>query len=90
MWTNLLKSGVTPAQLAQDLAASTEFQLLHNQQTDLQYVDSLYANGLGRQAEPAGEALWVNALQSGASRGDVLTGIAQSPEGQSHLQWALA
>lgn len=89
-WTNLLKNGLTPSALALGLAGSPEFQSLHGQQTDTQYVDSLYVNGLGRQAEPAGEAGWVNILQSGASRGDVLAAIAQSPEGQQHLQWALS
>jgi hypothetical protein len=88
-WTNLLKNGVTPTQLAQDLTMSPEFQALHALQSDAQYVESLYEAGLGRQAEQAGAQYWVGALQSGTmTRGDVLTGIAQSPEGQQHLQWA--
>jgi hypothetical protein len=63
-----LKNGATPAQLAQDLTTTPEFQALHAQ---------------------GGAQGWVSALQSGGmTRGDVLTGIAQSLEGQQHLQWA--
>jgi hypothetical protein len=86
-WTNVLDNGGTAAQLARDLTASAEFQALHGQQTDQQYVNSLYLDGLGRPAD-AGSASWLAALQSGASRGDILSGIAQSPEAQQHLQWA--
>jgi uncharacterized protein DUF4214 len=89
-WTNLLKTEISPADLAQDLAGSSEFQALHGQQTDMEYVESLYENGLGRPGDPGGEAFWVNSLQSGASRGDVLKAIAQSQEGQQHLGWALS
>jgi len=89
-WTNLLKTQFTPAQLAQELAGSAEFQSLHGQQTNAQFVESLYINGLGRQPDAAGEASWVSTLQSGASRSDVLAAIAQSPEGQQHLHWALS
>jgi hypothetical protein len=64
--------------------------MLHGQQSDDQYVDSVYRNGLGRLAEPAGLANWVGALSNGMSRGDVLSAFAQSIEGQQHLSWALA
>ena len=69
-------------------ARATSKPDLHGQQSDLQYEDSLYANGLGRPAELGGAGGWVSVLQSGASRGDVRTGIAQSAEGQQHLEWA--
>jgi hypothetical protein len=88
-WINNLRNGETSSQMAQDLTASSEFQALHGQQSNLQYVDSLYANGLGRPADPGGETGWVNALESGASRSDLLLAFAQSPEGQHSLQWAL-
>jgi len=89
-WKNFLNGGGTSAQVAQGLAGSAEFQALHGSQADLEYVQSLYLNGLGREAEAGGAESWVTAIQSGANRGDVLAGIAQSAEGQQHLQWALA
>jgi len=89
-WTAFLNDGGTPNQLAQDLAASSEFANLHGAQMDSDYVNALYTNGLGRAADPAGSAGWVSALQTGAlTRGDVLAGIAQSAEGQQHLQFSL-
>jgi hypothetical protein len=88
-WTNLLNSGVTPAQLDQSIAASPEFQALHGAQSDTDYVNSVYQNALGRSAEPAGLAAWTNVLQAGGNRGDVMAAIGQSPESQGHLQWTL-
>ncbi len=89
-WTNLLNSGATTAQLAQDFTMSSEFQTLHGEQTDTQYVQSLYQTDLGRQPEPQGLQYWVGELQSGTmTRADVLTAFAGSPEGLQHLHWAL-
>jgi hypothetical protein len=84
-WAGLLKAGLTASQLSQDLAGSPEFHSLHDQQNDRDYVDSIYANGLGRQADQGGESYWVGVLQSGTGRSDVLAAIAQSPEGQQHF-----
>jgi hypothetical protein len=89
-WTNALNGGATADQVAQMLAQSPEFQALHGQQTDVQYVDSLYTAGLGRTASAPEEAGWAATLQAGASRGSVLASIAQSPESQQHLQWSLS
>jgi predicted Zn-dependent protease len=86
-WTNFLNNGGPPAQLAQELTMSQEFQSLHSQQTDTQYVESLYEDGLGRSAEPGGLQGWAGALQSGSmDRAEVLAGIAQSAESQQRLQ----
>jgi probable HAF family extracellular repeat protein len=84
-WAGLLKAGMTAAQLSRDLAGSPEFRALHDQQNDRDYVDSIYANGLGRQADAGGESYWVGTLQSGTGRSDVLAAIAQSPEGHQHF-----
>jgi predicted Zn-dependent protease len=86
-WANFFEGEGTPAQFAQTLTMSQEFQSLHSQQTDAQYVESLYENGLGRPADPAGLQGWAGALQSGSmDRAGVLAGIAQSAESQQRLQ----
>jgi hypothetical protein len=86
-WADFFEGEGTPAQLAQTLTMSQEFQSLHSQQTDAQYVESLYENGLGRPADPAGLQGWAGALQSGSmDRAGVLAGIAQSAESQQRLQ----
>ncbi|HEY4153524.1 MAG TPA: DUF4214 domain-containing protein [Pseudolysinimonas sp.] len=84
-WVNQLNSGLAASAFVADLTGSAEFQALHGQQSDAQYVDSLYVNALGRPAEAGGQAGWVGVLQSGATRGDVMAAIAGSPEGQQHF-----
>ena len=85
-WTNELKTGaLTPRDFVLCLTGSPEGQSRYGQQGDSQYVDSVYANALGRQADPGGHAAWTGLLQAGCARGDVMAAIAQSPEGQQHF-----
>jgi hypothetical protein len=85
-WTNELKAGaLTPRDFVFAITGSSEGQARYGQQTDGQYVDSVYANALGRQADPGGQAAWTNLLQAGCARGDVMAAITQSPEGQQHF-----
>jgi probable HAF family extracellular repeat protein len=85
-WTSVLKAGLlTTRDFVQDLTATSDFQLLHNGQSNRQYVDSIYVNALGRHAEPQTKGAWDSIMQAGASRGDVMSAIALSPEGQIHF-----
>jgi probable HAF family extracellular repeat protein len=85
-WTSVLKAGLlTTRDFVQDLTATSDFQLLHNGQSNRQYVDSIYVNALGRHAEPQTKGAWDSVMQAGASRGDVMSAIALSPEGQIHF-----
>ena len=85
-WTNELKTGaLTPRDFVFAITGSSEGQARYGQQTDGQYVDSVYANALGRQSDPGGHAAWTNLLQSGCARADVMAAITQSPEGQQHF-----
>jgi hypothetical protein len=88
-WTNFLKNGATTADLARTLAQSAEFKALHDGQSDQQFIQSVYTNGLGRAADPDGLNFWTGALGAGAVRSDIVAAIANSPEGQLHPQWAL-
>jgi predicted Zn-dependent protease len=86
-WDDFLNGGGTPAQLAENISQLLDFQALHAQQTDADYVESLYENGLGRSADSGGLQGWVGALQRGSlDRAGVLAGIVQSPESHAHLQ----
>lgn len=79
----------TTAMTARDfvwaLTTSAEGQALYGQQTDQQFVDSVYKSALGRPAEPNTQTNWANVMQAGAGRWDVLSAIATSPEGQIHF-----
>ena len=85
-WQNLLQTGTTPLQLAQLILSNPEPQALHAGQSDSAFVSSLYQDGLGRAADPAGLAFYTGALQSGSlTRAGVLLSIATSPEAATHL-----
>jgi hypothetical protein len=72
------------------LEASTEFVAIHGSQTNAEYVQSLYANALGRLPGEGEGAAWELQLTSGAEdRSDVLLHFVNSEEGRQHLDWAL-
>jgi hypothetical protein len=76
----------SPLQVAASIASSPEFAADHAGQSGEVYVNSLYQAGLGRPADPQGTAFWAGQLSSGgATRSDVLLGIATSGEAAAHL-----
>lgn len=80
-WTATLRMGSTLAQIAQTFANSPEFFARYGQLPDAQYVDLLYRNVLGRNAEPGGLAFWETVLaRSERTRGDVAVALLQSDE----------
>ena len=78
-------AGVTPMQIASQLASSSEFQADHAGQSPVQLLLSLYEDGLGRAPDPVGSAFWLGTLSAGASVASVLLGIATAPEATGHL-----
>lgn len=59
---------------------SAEFQNAYGAQSDVDFVDQLYQNVLGRSADPGGLAGWVDQLDNGASREAVVLGFSNSQE----------
>ena len=85
-WQNLLKSGLSADQLAQQILNRPEPQALHAGQNDTAFTTSLYQDGLGRTPDAGGLAFYVGALQSGSlTRAGVLLSIATSPEAATNL-----
>jgi VCBS repeat-containing protein len=80
-----IAQGTTLTQVATDMLASSEYLTANVGQTDMAFVESLYNNALGRDAEQAGLVAWVKALGSGTSRATVAVDISESPEAQQHL-----
>ena len=82
-------AAITPAAFAAQISASAEFAADHAGQGNAAYVNSLYQAGLGRAAD-AGASYWTGLLNNGgASRADVLLGIATTPEAAAHLTYDL-
>jgi uncharacterized delta-60 repeat protein len=80
----LVRSGaVTVVQLADFFTASPEFQATYGALNDTQFVTLLYNNVLHRAPDVAGLNGWVNLIQGGYTRGQVLVGFSDSPEYQA-------
>jgi hypothetical protein len=85
-WSNALHAGaLTLTGAADQFAASAEFTLKYGSLDNTGYVQQLYLNVLGRQADPAGLADWVGQLNAGTSRGSILVGFSESPEFKSNM-----
>ena len=86
----VLQSGLTLQDVAQQISTTTEFLADHANQTNAAYVASLYQAGLGRPADAVGSALTA-ALNNGLiTRGEALYGIATSAEAATYLTRSLA
>jgi alpha-tubulin suppressor-like RCC1 family protein len=85
-WSNALQAGaLTLATAGNAFAGSAEFLQDYGALNNTQFVQQIYLNALGRQADAAGLANCVAYLNAGGSRGSVLIGISESPEGQTNL-----
>jgi Domain of unknown function (DUF4214)/Immunoglobulin I-set domain/Regulator of chromosome condensation (RCC1) repeat len=82
-WVNYAEAGNSLASVADTFTASQEFTNRYGAMSDTAYVTALYQNVLGRAPDPAGLTYWTGLLSSGTSRGGVLIGFSQSPEGIS-------
>ena len=78
-WTYRINSGaMTPKSVAQSFIASEEFK---NKNLDNEeYVKTLYRMFLGREAEEEGLRYWVDKLQGGTSREELVGGFSDSKE----------
>jgi hypothetical protein len=80
-WTGALNSNTLSLdQVAMGFVASPEFQNMYGSMNNTQFIETLYQNVLGRQAEPAGLAGWQFAMSNGETRDQVLLGFTDSIE----------
>ncbi len=87
-WTSRMSGGLSDELLEAGFIGSPEFYQ-ESGGTDKGWVDALYQDLLGRNADPAGEAAWLEALAAGASRAAVAYGFAASIERESQHVTAL-
>ena len=70
--------------IAENMVGSNEFTSKYGSNIDnQQYVAELYTNVLGRPADVAGATFWLDNLNNGMGRDQVLVAFAQSPENVS-------
>lgn len=87
-YTNQLDNGASLTDVANSLLNSDEFTSNFGSlgdQTNGEYVDLLYQNVLDRAADDAGKAYYVDQLEQGQSRGEVLASFSESDEHQVAL-----
>ena len=85
-WTATLESGQTSLnQAAAGFIGSAEFQATYGSLDSTAFVNLLYQNVLGREADPGGLDNWVFQLVGGASRASVTLGFTESAEFQNRV-----
>ena len=77
----MLNQGQSLKQLAQGFANSSEFQQQYGPLDNTGFLETLYQNVLGRSPDDAGKAYWLEQLDAGTTRGEVLAGFAQPDVG---------
>lgn len=84
-WTANLQKGEQLSVLADGFIGSAEFIARYGSNpSTATFVELLYANALGRPADPAGAAGWVNAIDAGSiSRAEALVSFSESVENQA-------
>lgn len=85
-WINFLDQGHNPLQMANQFIASQEFQNTYGNLDNTSFVQLMYNNVLNRNGEASGVASWVNALNNGMSRAEVLRGFSESQENVANLE----
>ena len=73
-------SGVSFNRISDYFEASDEFQNRYGMLTDGEYVELLYHNVLMRPSDAEGKAYWLDVLNGGHSRGDVMLYFSESDE----------
>lgn len=86
-WMKQMDKGLTLQEIAAGFMGSKEFADLYGgpNPTNEVFVDKLYTNILGRKPEPAGMAFWVDVLNRGVSKAEVLAGVSEAGENQAKV-----
>lgn len=80
-WAGVIDGGIPIASVAHEILSSAEAQQAHGTLTIQQFVEMLYQNVLGRQADTGGLDWWTAALQNGGlDRAGLLLEFINSPE----------
>lgn len=79
-WAEALSSGTELSAAAGGFVNSREFQNVYGSLTDGEFVDRLYQNVLGRGASQTEIDGWLDVINGGSSRADVVLGFSQSRE----------
>jgi uncharacterized protein YkwD len=80
-WVGRLRSGTSLGQISGGFTQSAEFRSQYGALDDRGFVDLVYRNVLGRTADAAGAAYWLQQLAAGrVDRGGVMVNFSESEE----------
>jgi Domain of unknown function (DUF4214) len=80
-WVNAIESKSLSLEQALDgFTSSQEFQNKYGNQDNAGFVQMVYDNVLDRSPDEGGFQNWLNAIDNGMSRSEVMSGFYESPE----------
>jgi len=79
-WVSNLANGADLSDVISGFVTSREFQNTYGMLDDEEFVQLLYKNVLGREGDSAGVAGWLDVLEAGGPRAEVVRGFSQSEE----------
>ncbi len=79
-WVAQLAGGRAYLDVVQAFVSSPEFSAVYGPQEDGDFVELLYQNVLDRASDPGGRQGWLDMLDAGGTRAEVVRGFAQSTE----------
>ncbi len=85
-WLSRVQGDGSLPDIARGFIESAEFESnFGSNLSDLEFVDALYLNVLGRAADQGGRDFWVDTLAQGSTRDAVVIEFAESPENQVNV-----
>jgi hypothetical protein len=85
-WIGERAQGRSLGAISEAFSGSPEFSGRYGALTDTEFVDLIYRNVLGRDADAAGRSFWIDRLRKGMTRGGVMVQFSESPEYTSEQQ----
>ncbi|CAA9260673.1 MAG: Alkaline phosphatase [uncultured Acetobacteraceae bacterium] len=83
-WIDAVQDGRPLSELARGFLGSGEFRARFGDMADNgAFVDRLYQNVLGRAGEAEGRKFWIDSMNNGAGRADVLVSFSESAENKA-------
>lgn len=79
-WRRQMFDGESAQKVSNAFASSIEFQTRYGHLDNEQFVDLIYRNVMERTADAEGRAYWINELNLGLTRGELMLGFSESPE----------
>ncbi|MEL7155096.1 MAG: DUF4214 domain-containing protein [Actinomycetota bacterium] len=78
-WVALRRAGLTGEEVAYWMTQGAEYRFLYHGLDDAQFLDAVYRNLLGREADAGGHAYWLQLVET-EGRHSVVSWMTQTPE----------